>query len=385
MDINKYKKLKGEIDNRTFHDSFRPLNKTLKYLSVLGNFGSIFLASFFISELFKKSVPFIESNVTIWIITLLLLGSLELIKRFIFNEFSIGFVKVKNIFNKSVFPLAFFSLCIIGMSFYSSLNGAKEFSSKSDIIEEETNVKLKTLTDSIRSEYNPKIEELKEDIRFYKNSIREKDKEQVEVNKSLQDRGYLYRSEKQRNEQLSKEKEELEEKVSDYENRLELENEKLKEDINNLSSEYESKKEDEKDENKSNSIIFIFISTTIEFLILIGIYFNKYFNYRSYNDMRKKINQDPNYRTWSVYSDIINILFMSETDHNKGGIIRLPSSRELWNICRMQDLPIVRSDFDNSLRLFNSLGITETKGSSRFLIKNKEESETILKDYFKVK
>lgn len=384
MKAKEYKKLKKEIDNQSFSESYKSLNTVLKYLSILGNFGSIFLASFFISELFKKSVTVLESDIAVWIITLTLLGALELIKRFVFDKFSLNFIKVKNIFTKNVFPLAIFSISIIGMSFYSSLNGAKEFTSKSDIIEQETDLNIKEYKDSIYNNYQVRVDELEEDIRFYKTSIREKDAEQAVINKSLQERGYLYRSERERNNQLINEKNDLEEKILRYEDRLK----EVISDRNLEITTYEetmlSKSDSKKEENKSNSIVFIFISTTIEFLILIGIYFNKFYLFKSYRDMRKKINEDPNYQLWYLYSEVLEVLYMNEDEYNQGSMIKLPSSRELWDICRMQDLPLTRSEFDNSLKLFNSLKISKTKGSSRYLFKTREEAENILSSHFNV-
>ncbi|CAG7580499.1 MAG: hypothetical protein SLAVMIC_00446 [uncultured marine phage] len=381
MNINEYKKLQKEIDKQSFGESYKSLNKVLRVLSVLGNFGSMFLASFFISQLIANSVTAINQPWITWGITLTLLGSLELIKRFVFDKFSLEFVKRKSIFKKQVIGLAFFSLAIIAMSFYSSLNGAQEFSSKSDVLENVAETDIKVYTDSLNNVYQVDIDELEDEIKGYKVKIEDKDEEQAVINESLQERGYLYRSEKDRNKQLTDEKEKLEVKIE----KNETEVEELEIERDTEIAEYESKvtneTSDEKDQNKGNSVIFIGISTIIEFLILIGIYFNKYYIFRSYTDMRKKINNDPNYQRWTIYSDILNILYM---DHDGGDMTKLPTQKNIWDLCKIQDLPMTKSDLSDFMKIAEGLKITKTKGSAKFLTKTKEEADELLQKHFGV-
>jgi hypothetical protein len=382
MDINEYKKIKNEIENQTFNNSYSQLDKVLKVLSVFGNIGSIFLASFFISKLIENSVTSITSPVAIWIITLTLLGSLELIKRFIFDKFSGEFVKAKTIFRKEVFGVAFFSIAIIGMSFYSSLNGAQEISSKSGLIEETAANDISEYNDEVNTTYNGKIDLLNDETIKYKAQLEIKDGEQLIINQSLQERGYLFRGEKDRNKQLITEKEKLEEKVEKNDIKIE----ELETERDNKIEEYKLSVESDSltdiSSNQSNSLIFIGISTIIEFLILIGIYFDKYYIYRSYKEMRNKINSDPGYQKWSLYSSILEIIYMNSTE---GEHTKLNSQKSIWEFCNRQDLPMAKSELGHFMKLMEVLKITSTKGSSKFLMKDKEESEMILKEYFKIK
>jgi len=381
MNINEYKKLQVEIDKQSYNESYKSINRVLKILSVIGNFGSMFLASFFISELISNSVTSITQPWITWTITLILLGSLELIKRFVFDKFSLEFVKRKSIFKKEVIGLAFFSLSIIGMSFYSSLNGAQEFSSKDNVIEQTADSNIKEYKDSLYNNYQVSIDEINEEIKGYKSKINEKDDEQAVINQSLQERGYLYKSEKERNKQLSEEKIVLEDKVSKNESKIsEIE---TKRDLE--ITEYESKIKEESNsqisENKDNSLVFIAISTIIEFLILIGIYFDKYYIFRSYSDMRRKINNDPNYQKWLVYTDILNIIFISD---DMGNNSKLPTQKSIWDLCKIQDIPMSKSDLTDFMRLMESLKVIQTKGSVKFILKDKDEAEELLQKHFKI-
>jgi hypothetical protein len=376
--VREYKKLDKEMSKQTYKEAYKPLNTSLKYISMVGNLGSIFLGSFFISDLLSKSIG---NMWVVWTVSLILLGSIELIKRFIFDRFSLEFLKVKSIFKKSVLPLAFFSLCVIGMSFYSSLNGAKEFSTKNDQITEVTQEDIGEYTDSLTTMYNTDIEEIENEIDFYKNKINEKDEEQKVINESLQERGYLYRSEKARNKQLTEEKESLESKISDNEDEIEVIEEERDTKIEEYEKEKEGTSEKEKDENKNDSIIFVGLSTLIEFLILIGIYHNKHYLFKSYKETRRKISNDPNYQRWYLFSDIMDIIYMDskeEMETNK----RLPTVKNIWDFCKAKDLPMVRNDLSEFLKLMEGLKIIKTKGSAKFLIRDFEEAEKALENHF---
>lgn len=380
MEVKKFKQLQKKIDNLSYEEAYKPINITLKALSFLGNIGSIFLASFFMSKLIKDSIQYIESDTVVWIITLTLLFSLEMIKRFVFDRFSTEFVKLKTIFNSKVVPLAFFSLCIIGMSFYSSLSGAKEFSSKSDAIDVVQDNEMSVYTDSINGIYLPKIASYEQEIIDNKESIKRKDEEQATINTRLQERGYLYGSERQRNKQLTDEKKELKSENENIEVKItDLKNEKdalLKSETDRLTS----ISSEQKDENQSNSLIFVMISTIIEFLILIGIFFHQHYTLRIYRDMKRKVNLDPNYVKWILYTDILDICFrVTEGDERK-----LPSNKELYNLCELQDIYLTEGDIENAFKIYKALKISITKGSTKFLIMDEKESLEELKKYFKI-
>lgn len=375
--IKEYKKLDKEMSKQTYKEAYKSLNTGLKYSSMVGNLGSIFLGSFFVSDLLSKSI---DSAWIVWVVSLTLLGIVELIKRFIFDRFSLEFLKIKSVFRKSVAPLAFFSLCMISISFYSSLSGAKEFSTKNDEITQVTENNVKYYKDSINNLYGAKIEVIESEINGYKGKIDEKDEEQKIINQSLQERGYLYRSEKSRNNQLIGEKESLdgkilknEDKISELKNEMESKIESYKE----LKLEKSDKK---KNDNKGDSLIFVGLSTLIEFLILIGIYHNKHYLFKSYKETRRKISNDPNYQKWYLFSDIMDTIYMDKESNETN--VKIPTIKNIWEFCKAKDLPMVKNDLSEFLKLMEGLKIIKTKGSSKFLVKDYEEAEKTLEKHF---
>jgi len=132
MELKDFKKLEKKVKKPDFGEDFKSLNFILKGLSFFGNFASIFLASFFVTQLLSIAI---ENPIVYWIISIIALAGLELTKREIFYRFSRDFIRTKKIFTSSVLPMLFFTGTLISLSFYSSLSGAKKFSSKSDQIE----------------------------------------------------------------------------------------------------------------------------------------------------------------------------------------------------------------------------------------------------------
>lgn len=375
--IKDYKKLDKEMSKQTYKEAYKPLNTGLKYASMVGNFGSIFLGSFFISDLLSKSIGNIWA---VWIVSLTLLGIVELIKRFVFDRFSLEFLKIKSIFKNSVAPLAFFSLCMISISFYSSLNGAKEFSTKSDEIVELVQDDINNYTDSINNMYGDKIDKIEIEIESQKLKIDEKDDEQRLINESLQERGYLYRSEKSRNKQLTEEKELLDKKILRNEDKLSLLVGERDDKIESYKLSKNEKSKNKIGDNKNDSLIFIGLSTFIELLILIGIYHNKHYLFKSHRETRRKIGNDPNYQKWYLFSDILDIIYMDKESSETN--IKIPTIKNIWEFCKAKDLPMVKSDLSEFLKLMEGLKVIKTKGSAKFLIKDYGEAEQILEKHF---
>lgn len=375
MKFSKVKQTSNKYEKRNFITAFSKLNITMKVISFLGNIGSIFLASFFISKLITDSVQYIDSVVLTWIITLTFLTSLELIKRYVFDNFTIDFIKYKTVFSKNVISLFIFSLSLIGLSFYSSLNGAKEFSNKSELIENTTEMEVKSFSDSIHSEYKEKNDQHLQEIALFKEMILEKNDEQKEINKSLQERGYLYRSEKSRNDQLSDEKNALEEKILILEERIENNNNKKDEIIKNYKDNLEEKASSTKSDNTTNSIIFICISTLIELSILIGIYFNNFYDWKVHLSHKRRLSSDPNYKNWVNMNNILEVLIEAKNESNGG----LPSSNKLYEIAKMKGIILTKNEFSSYLSQFNNMNICETKGNTRYLIQDDVTAENIIK------
>ena len=378
MKIEEYKKLEKKISGYNFNQSYKNINTIMVALSYFGNLTSIFLAYFFMSKVITGAVG--EGNtIFVFIASLIILAGIELLKRDIFDKFSIQYLKDKGI-SKLVMPLLIVSGILISASFYSSLSGAKEFSSKSSQIEMVKKDQIKEFSDSIVDVYNQKFTTYEIDIEGHKESIKVKDEEQTNINRSLSERGYLTRSERERNTQLTQEKNFLYSEITRNEDKIN----ELKSERDVIISKYESEiskeTDDKKSDNSKNSLIFIVLSTLIELVILAGVFFNQYYKFRSYREFRTKIEKDPNYQKWLLYDQILTIVITDETKMNQ----KLPSNKAIIESCKVNDIIILPKDVTDFLKVLNNLGIIKSSGSAKYVIKIKEMAQETLRNNFNI-
>src|ERR1035437_10012599 len=174
MDINEFKDLEIQIKKQDFNKSYKTISKVLFFLSIFGNIASIFLAFFFLSKIITGAVS--ESNQTgVLIVSIILLTGLELLKRDLFDKFSMEYLRHRSLLKKEVLNLVLFSACVVSFSFYSSLSGAKEFSSKKVLIEQQSKTNIKLYEDSVSAIYNTKISDVEKETKEIKNKIEVKD------------------------------------------------------------------------------------------------------------------------------------------------------------------------------------------------------------------
>jgi DNA-binding transcriptional regulator YhcF (GntR family) len=378
MKIDEFKKLEKKITGYNFNQSYKNVKNIMVALSYFGNLTSIFLAYFFMSGVITGAIG--EGNtVFVFIASIIILAGIELLKRDIFDKFSIQYLKDSGV-TKLVMPLLIVSGILISASFYSSLTGAKEFSSKSDQLELVKKDQLKEYSDSITYIYSDRMSLINSEVESFKETFKEKDNEQTIINKALQERGYLTRSEKERNNQLKEEKEFIFTQISNSENKLKEIKTERDDIIEKYSDEISKETDDKKKDNSKNSLIFIILSTIIEIVILAGVFFNQYYKFRSYKEFRNKIEKDPNYQKWLLYDQILNIVVTEETKINQ----KLPSNKAIIESCKVNDIIILPKDVTNFLKVLNNLGIIKSSGSAKYVVKTKEIAQEILRTNFNI-
>lgn len=373
MKINEFKKLEEKINGQNFGQGYKNINTLMLILSIFGHFASIFLAYFALSKVLGGVI---ENNPTVVLIaSVVMLSGLELLKRDIFDKFSVQYLKVKA-FTKDVLPLFILSVLIISTSFYASIHGAKEFSSKEAVIEQAQKETVNQFSDSLTGVYNIKIAEIDAEIKTDKDKIDLKDKEQTEL-EAIQP---PTRSQRNRIKDLKDEK-----------NLLRGEITKLEGDQNNIKSELATKlkeheteisadTEDKKKDNSSNSLAFVLISTLIELVILAGVYFNEYYKFRSYREFRNRLEKDPNYQKWMLYDQMLNIVYQEDSKMNQ----KLPANKGIADMCKVNDIIVMPKDITDFLKVMNGIGVIKTSGSTRYINKQRDLAFEILRKHFNI-
>jgi hypothetical protein len=363
MKYDEYKKLEESINNQNFNKNYKTINIVLKILSYFGHITCIFLAYFMLSKVIEGVMT---GNIIIaGISSVILLSGLEILKRNMFDRFSISYLKLKGI-TKEVLPLFFISLTIISLSFYASIKGAAEFSSKSKEIEIKGKETIKIYNDSLTKVYTDEIKGLED-------SFKSKD----ETLTNLQNLALTQRlSKDQRNtiSDLSNQKKDIQNQVSDKKNEL---SSKIKEHEKEVITEAEGQKED----NNTNSILFIIISTIIELTILAGVFFNQYYKFRSYNEFRIKLEKDPEYQKWLLYDQILNIIYTEDTKMSQ----KLPSNKAIIDMCKANGILVLNKELSDFLKIVTNIGIIKVSGSAKYINKTKDLAEEYLRKQYNIK
>lgn len=367
MKVEEFKKLDDQMNTYSFNTSYSNINKIMKGLSYFGNITSIFLAYFFMSKILSGPIgdkPFLVTSASL----IILLG-VELLKRDIFDKFSIQSLKDGTI-KKTALPLALLSGLLIFISFYSSLNGAKQFSSKSDEIEVRTENTIDNYKDSLNTIYDSKIEVLEKRNQILFNQNIKFDEEAASLPANYITAKDKIRSNKKTNlELIENNKKEIDELKDEFKNRVEAKKETLT-----------TKSSKEKEENKDNSFLFIILSTFIELIILGGVYFNQYYRFKSYKEFRNKIEKDPKYQKWLLYDEMFSIIISDDVKMNE----KLPSNKSMIDTCKVNDIIVLPKDIKDFMKILLGLNIIKTSGSARYIIKDKQMAKDIIKKHFNI-
>ena len=374
MKISEFQKLEESVKEQDFNKSFKNINKVMLYLSIFGHVASIFLAYFLVSKILSGAI--IDNPVLVGISSIILLCGLELLKREIFDKFSLQQIKYKSITRSDVLPLMIVSIVIVSISFYSSIKGAQEFSSKSKEIDTQVETNVKSYEDSLRLISKNEADKLKLKIEKIDEKVDEKDKEQTELSNSTD----LTRLQKNRIKDLKSQIKDLSQERLLYKSEIDTLETRTERKILSHKSKIESKGLEKKEENKDNSFFFVMISTLIELIILFGVYFNEYYKYRSYTDFKSKIEKDPNFQLYYNYNSILDVIYNQDTKIND----KLPSGKSIQDLCKMNGIILLQKDISSMFKLFTSLGIIRSSGSSKYFAKSKETAQEILKNHFNI-
>lgn len=371
MKLSDFKKLEESIQEQDFSKSFSNINRVMFYLSIFGHMASIFLAYFMVSKILSGAIT--DNPILVGVSTVILLGGLELLKREIFDKFSLQQIKHGSVKNKDVMPLMLISVVIVSMSFYASVRGAKEFSSKSKQIDVQIQSDVKRYEDSVNAVYVERIGKSQNRIDENDRKFDEKDKEMTLKSSST------LKEDKKRVQDLKTQMSQI--KDDNVEIKKEIDN--LKKENLQAISDYEAKikteGEGKKDENKNNSFFFVMISTLIELVILVGVYFNEYYKYRSYLEIKDRIESDPMYQKWFYCNSIINIMYTDDTKIND----KLPSIKSMIDLCKINSVILLPKDVTDILKLFSSLGIIRGT-STKYFNKSRESAQETLRKHFKI-
>lgn len=284
MDLDKYTELRTKISGKDYENKYKGVRAWLTRSSYFGNAGSIFFAYFLLFPFLFKAAT-IQIGDAGWvlpicvIISIFTLGLFEFLKREVVKIFSNDFIK-RNMKIKSGNTLMLvFVLGLMAGSMGLSLNGAIEFSSTSNkenvvIVDD-----VKSKIDSLNLLYeNKKIPYLDDNENLRKAS--------TDARTKMNELPSNYITTRERYNNIIKDNQKaIEDNNSQVEN-LSIE---LNHKISNLKEEQIEQTTKNEEEDSGLIILFFSLSFAIELIIIIGVFYKEYYDYKSFKENEPKL------------------------------------------------------------------------------------------------
>jgi hypothetical protein len=322
MKLDKFYKLKNELETFSFERNFNPLSKTLYYFSFLGNIFLILFSYFFIKDV-TNSIPelFPGQGAFFSIFIILFMTGYELFKRFTFEQFTLGVLRVKSITFNTIIGLLV-SMLLVGGSFYLSLKGSHRLIDTSEIIEATTNQTITTQVDSIAKYYDGEIQ-------FYRN----------QTARTRADRRYR------------------DSIVADLQKTKDAK-------IQSIEQKVTSKTASKVDTLQENDFAFAMMVIFLELIILIGVAFSAFYKWTSYDEMKKTLST-PQFRQLDLNLKLLKLYYQNGRKKEQDPVLPKSKFTSLTNNAKIN---CSKKDIDSFIAMCGELEIVT--GSRRKRVYN---------------
>lgn len=366
--FEKYIELKTKTLSKSYTENFKWVDKFLYWFSWFGNGVSIFLAFFFIQALFNSSFADVKDSIFITIGIVFFLSIFELLKRYVFELFSVEFIKNKfSIFRTNMISFIVGVLILVVGSFYFSLNGAMKFVDNNQVFKSKMESNITVKTDSINTFYlNQYIKPLMND------------------NKILMDQNTDYSNQASKTTYKTKFTELITDnnkKIESNKSSIERYEQRRDKDISLISDYQNDKLSETLDINSSNIISFIILSSLVELIIMFGIYYDKFYDYKILEEYEKTVISTPEFKNWYEYNNLLKLIY------SKSKFVgdQLPSSNALIELNNIKGVKISKSSLDKFIKILYHIEIVKLQGNRRVLNMVESDGLNKLKSYFDIK
>lgn len=311
MKLEKFYKLKNELETHSFETNFKSLSTTLYYFSFLGNIFLILFSYFFIKDV-TNSIPALFTGQALFfsIFIVLFMTGYELFKRFAFEQLTATILRVKKAtFNVIIGTIV--SFILVSGSFYLSLNGAHRLIDTSDSITLNTESSISSKADSVGRYYDKEIE-------FYR----------TQTARSRADRKYR----------------------DSIVNALQITKDQKIAEITSKAGSSSALKVEELKENNTAFAVMVFF---LELIILVGVAFNAYYVWNAYNEM-KTLLRSTHYRQIELNLQLLKLYYQNGRKKEGDPVI---SKNKFKALLRSSNIDAKLKDIDTFISLCTELEI----------------------------
>ena len=372
MELKDYDKLRKKINIKDFEGNNKALDKWLFGFSFVGNIGSIFFSYFLLYPALLKAIT-INLVTGFWgtaiafIFTLIFLTIFEIIKRYLFRNFSSDYVKNNKKINGAVFGWFSTSVAIVVLSFYLSLVGSKNLATTSVIQNNVAKTEVNTQNDSLVVQYERKKKTYEADNQLLRNASNE-----LRNTLSQTPVGWMsirkdYQSSIDKNTSI----------VNSNQNEINKIDEQLKQRVTELKTSLNSTMANNATEDSKNIVLFIIIAIFSELIIMSGVYFREFYQHQMYILNKQKFEKI--YQKKDRYKSLLMFIYNNGKSNVGDKVISGLELKELM----MEKANIENSNkfTDSFLHDMDKIGIFNTVGKRRFIAISYQEALNIIDNY----
>ena len=387
MNFAKLKELKAYLENNDFYTNYFGVQRGAYIFSFIAQAAIIFFGFYFIREMIKTAEPDLNPYVIDGIAFVFLFG-FETLKRNITDKWAQDFVDNGAGVKVGFMTLTVASLVLYAGSFFFTLNGAGKWSDRSDKIAEQSVTTVASVKDSLNNKYEVRINNIKTERQNLENQ-NNTNSAVVSYNtavKKFTERGW--KVDKDLVESLKPSYDQVENRFHDNVSKLDNQITRIEQERDTEITKAEKRLETQTNKTTTDSKYaqssFIKWSIAFEFVVIFGIYFRRYFQWKSVKDWDDRIKSDPKLNRWHRYDRLLDVLFQTKIKTLDPGA-PLPKAKELSQMAHLESLLFTESEINSEFyRLLNQLGVIVTRGSKRYIQLSYTEAKKSLGKQFDV-
>lgn len=365
MDLKDYDKLRSKITVKDFEGNNKALDKWLYGFSFVGNIASIFFSYFLLYPALLKAITInlvsgFWGTAIAFIFTNTFLVIFEIIKRYLFRNFSSEFVANNKKLNPAIFAWFSVSVAIVILSFYLSVIGSKNLATTSGVKNNIAVTQVDIKKDSLSVQFERKkviYENDNESLRKINNELRQT-LAQTPINYISARRDYQTSIDK--NTQT----------IDDNQNEINKIDGQLLQRVGELKSGLNSTINTNATEDSKNIVLFVIIAIFAELIIICGVYFREWYEYNLHRLNQQKFEKI--YLKKDRYKSLLMFIY---------GEGKLVPGDKVMSGLELKALVSEKTTIENSnkfvdtfLHDMDKLNVFSTVGKRRFIAATYEEA-----------
>lgn len=372
MEIKDYDKLRKKINIKDFEGNNKALDKWLFGFSFVGNIGSIFFSYFLLYPALLKAISInvvagFSASILAFIFSVTFLTIFEIIKRYLFRNFSSDYVKNNRKISGPIATWFTASAAIVLLSFYLSLVGSKNLASTSVTQNNIATTQVDAQKDSLVVQFERKKHTYEVDnqaLRTVNNDLRNS-LAQTPIGWSSIRRDYQTSIDKNTN-IITGNQSEI--------NRIDAQ---LTQRVGELKSGLSTTIADNRVEDTKNIVLFIIIAIFAEVMIIGGVYFREWYEYNLYVINQQKFEKI--YQKKDRYKALL--AFVYKDGKLAPGDQVMPGQQLKETVVEKANIQNSNKVVDEFLKDMDNLGIFNTVGKRRMIASTYVEAQNIIEHF----